>query len=140
MSAGALLSSALVLVVVGLPTAVAVAQTPVPPRVLVTAQIPDITLVRSTSDGAVIRVATGSLQTVHVGDRVGRTAAVVKQITRGRMILEETFTGVDGKPNVAEIIFKDGEKGGTRYLRRPDEKRPLAVRPVIVDPPKENPR
>lgn len=100
-------------------------------------EIADVRLVRATVDLAVVRVGDEPLQTIHVGDRLGRTRAEVKEITRGRMVLEETFTGADGGPNTAEIIFKDGQKGGTRYLRRPDEKRPLTVRPVVIDPPKE---
>jgi len=94
----------------------------------------EITLVRSADGVAVLRTATGPLTTVHVRDRVGRTHAVVREITRGRMVLDETFTGADGLPNSAQIIFKDGEKGGTRYLRRPDEKRPPPTRQVTVAP------
>ena len=78
---------------------------------------------------------------IQVGDRIGRTRALVTEITRGRVVLEERFMDANGMPNVAEIIIKDGEKGGTRYLRHPEEKRPIAVQPgtIRLDPPGQKP-
>ena len=104
-------------------------RTPAQPRsVLVTKLDDDLLVVKTTSDAAVVRVGT-TLETIRVGDRIGRTHALVKEIVRGRVVLEETFIGADGSPNLAVIVIKDGEKGGTRYLRRAEEKRPIVTQP-----------
>ena len=79
-----------------------------------------LVLMKATDGAAVIRFANGPLEKVKVGDLVGSTKAVVKQIDAGRIVLDETFTGSDGKPNRASIIIKEGERSGTRYLQRVD--------------------
>src|SRR5688500_13542294 len=61
--------------------------------------VTSIVLVKAADDGAVVRAAARSLETVRVGDLVGRTKAVVKEVSPGRVVLEENFTGKDGKPN-----------------------------------------
>jgi hypothetical protein len=91
------------------------------------------TLVKAGDGTAVVRLGAGGLETVKVGDRVGATKAVVKEIGAGRIVLEEIFTGADGRPNRALIVIKEGERGGTRYLQRSDEKPKVGTR--IVSPP-----
>lgn len=78
-------------------------------------------LVRSNEGKAVVRFGEGPLEMITVGDRLGHNRAEVKEIIPGRMILDEIFTGKDGNPNRAEIILKDGERGGTRILLRSDD-------------------
>src|SRR5437870_4232081 len=79
-----------------------------------------LTLVKSTDGKAVIRFRQSPLQIVAVGDRVGKTRATVVTIAPGRLVLEEVTTGSDGKPLRAEIVIRDGETGGKRFLRHPD--------------------
>lgn len=78
-----------------------------------------VVLTKATDSVAVVRVGTGSLEKVKPGDLIGTTKAVVKEITAGRLVLEETFIEKDGKPNRALIVIKEGERGGTRFLQRP---------------------
>jgi hypothetical protein len=95
--------------------------------------IGDLLLVRSIDAKAVVRFGTGPLEIISVGDRLGRNEAEVREIAPGRVVLEETFTGQDGRPNRALIVLQDGEKAGKRYVRRREETRPLAVRPGMVE-------
>jgi hypothetical protein len=88
-----------------------------------------LTLVRSAAQAAAIRFGSGSIETIAVGDRIGRNKAVVKEIVRGRIVLEETFVDANGSPNSVQIIIKDGQTGGTRYLRHPEDKRPVVTQP-----------
>lgn len=96
--------------------------------------ISDITLVKASDTTAVIRSRAGALETVKVADLVGATRAVVKEITPGRLVLDDAFTGTDGKSNRAVIVIKEGERGGTRYLQRPDEPPISATKPLMVMP------
>jgi hypothetical protein len=96
-----------------------------------------LTLVQSTDGRAVVRFGSGPLEVVTVADRLGKNKAEVKEISAGRMVLDETFTGQDGHPNRAQIVIKDGETGGKRYLLRNDEPPVRAVRPQIVVPTRE---
>ncbi len=93
-----------------------------------------LTLVRSAQGKAVVRFGTGPLVMVSVGDRLGRHQAEVKEIEAGRLVLEESFTGGDGNPNVALIILKDGEKGGKRYLLHPEGRPPPTTHPKVIFP------
>jgi hypothetical protein len=113
-------------------TGIATAQTSGPVNhVAADAAVSDITLVRASDTTAVIRSGAGVLDTVKVADLIGATKAVVREIATGRLVLEEVFTGKDGKPNRASIVIKEGERGGTRYLQRGDE--PLTgTRPLIA--------
>ena len=79
-----------------------------------------VSLTKATDGIAVVRVGAGALEMVKPGDLIGTTKAVVKEITAGRLVLEETFVEKDGKPNRARIVIREGERGGTRYLQRPD--------------------
>jgi hypothetical protein len=97
-------------------------------------EISVMTLVKSSLNQAVVRFGSEPLEKVSVGDRLGKTRAEVKEIVAGRLVLEETFTGKDGQPNRAQIVLKDGETGGTRYLRRLDEPPLVGVKPIVVDP------
>jgi hypothetical protein len=99
-----------------------------------------LTLVRSSVDRAVVRFGTKPLEVVAVGDRLGRTRAEVKDIDAERLVLEEAFREADGQANRAVIILKKGERGGKRYVSRPDTQPPPAVRPVVVDPSAEQKR
>jgi hypothetical protein len=98
------------------------------------AEIATLTLVRTVHAAAVVRFGSGPLEKISIGDRLGTTRAEVKEIVAGRLVLEETFTGKDGRPNRARIVLKDGETGGTRYLRRLDEPPLVGVKPIVVDP------
>lgn len=99
------------------------------------AEVSQLQVVKSVAGTCIARVPGHSLVSISVGDRIGRTHALVKEIVRGRVVLEETFIDGNGSPNFAEIIIRDGETGGTRYMRHPEEKRPIGVRPVAVDRP-----
>jgi hypothetical protein len=92
----------------------------------------DITLVKASETTAVIRSKAGVLDTVKTADVVGVTKAVVREITPGRLVLEERFTGADGKPNRASIVIKEGERGGTRYVQRSEEPPLTGTRPLVV--------
>jgi hypothetical protein len=134
-------NSALAVALVMLGPAVATAQSAArqtphtsPRHVASTADVQNLTVLRSASGRAVVRFGAGALETVVVGDRVGRTQAIVKRIAAGRMVLEEPFTGQDGRPNHALIVIADGQTGGTRYLSRSDQPTPPAVRRSIVVP------
>ena len=81
-----------------------------------------------------IRVGTGALEKANVGDLVGTTKAVIKEISTGRIVLEETFTDKDGRQNRALIVINEGERGGTRYLQRSDEPRFTGTTLVPVSP------
>ena len=118
-------------------TVVGAEQTPATKRqreVGANAEIATLTLVKSSVEAAVVRFGSGPLEKVSAGDRLGKTRAEVKEIVTGRMVLEETFTGKDGQPNRAQIVLKDGETGGTRYLRRLDEPPLVGVKPIVVEP------
>ena len=96
-----------------------------------------LALVKAGASKAVVRFGAGALEIISVGDRLGRGKAEVKEISAGRLVVEETFTGRDGGTNTAQIILNDGETGGKRYLRRLDEPPPPpATRPLIVPEPK----
>ena len=101
-------------------------------------ELATLTLVRSSRGLAVIRFESGPQQTVSPGDLLGRTAAVVKEITQGRMVLEEYFVGRDDRPNKARVVITDGQTGGTRYLARPDappaqQDRRMVAPPKVAD-------
>ena len=96
--------------------------------------ISETMLVKASDGVAVIRIRAGALEKVKVGDLVGTTKAVIKEISTGRIVLEETFTAKDGGPNLALIVIKEGERGGTRYLQRADEPHFTGTRPVQVTP------
>jgi hypothetical protein len=104
-------------------SATAIAQTPRPAgtarHVAVEASTNTILLSKATDMTAVIRAGAGALEKIAVGDFVGKTRALVKEISPGRLVLEENFTETDGKPNRALIVIKEGERGGTRFLQRP---------------------
>lgn len=100
------------------------------------AELKDLRVVGLGEHHAVVRFGSGPLLLVAVGDRLGRTSAEVKEIEGGRLALEELYTAADGLPNVARIVLRAGEQGGTRYLQRPDQAPPAAVRPV---PPSSRP-
>jgi hypothetical protein len=101
-----------------------------------------LTLVKAGESHAVIRFGKSVLEMIALRDRLGSSKAVVKEIAAGRLVLEETFRGSDGLTNHAQIILKDGETGGTRYLRRSGEPQPApATRPLITQRPnRPNPR
>ena len=90
----------------------------------------DLILVRSASGRAVVRFGLGALETIRVGDRLGRNRAEAVEIDAKRLILDERFVGRDGAPNKARIVLRDGERGGTRYLEHLDETTPPATRPI----------
>jgi hypothetical protein len=96
-----------------------------------------MTLMNASATQAVVRFgAKGPLYVVAVGDRVGRNKATVKEIALNRLVLDEAFTGSDGRPNRAIVVLKKGETGGTRSLQRADNV-PTGRRPVAADAPKD---
>ena len=106
-----------------------------PPNHVLVLEPMSATMLVKASDGiAVIRVTKGPMERVRVGDLIGLSRAVVREIAPGRLVLEETFTAKDGGPNLALIVIKEGERGGTRYLQRADEPRFTGTRPVQVTP------
>lgn len=97
-------------------------------------ELKNLTLVKSDAGKAVVRFGTGDLLLLSVGDRVARTSAVVRTIEPGRVVLDEVAPGADGRPQQSQIVWRDGETGGTRYRRQPDQRVPTGVRPRAVDP------
>jgi hypothetical protein len=97
-------------------------------------RLDDLTLIRIGKRHAAVRFGRGPLLLVSVGDRLGRNGAEVKEIDGTRLILEERSTAADGTANLARVVLREGERGGTRYLDRPDEPAPVAVRPVPLLP------
>jgi hypothetical protein len=95
-----------------------------------------ITLVKATDGTAIVRI-NGALTKVRAGDRLEAPKALVREVTRGRLVLEETFTGTDGKPNRALIVIREGETGGTRYLQRPEKPKPSATKVTPARPPRK---
>lgn len=83
--------------------------------------IDNVVLIKSGDGKAVIKFEDGPLETIEVGDTIGRNKAVVKEIIPERVVLDESFEGKDGKPNRADIVLTEGEKGGMRIQRRLDE-------------------
>src|SRR5262245_51614968 len=99
---------------------------PAPPRapIGVDEDLAELTVVRLAFAQAVVRFDNKELLIVRVGDRLGRNHAEIVEIAAGRLVLDETFVGGDGKPNRARITVKEGEKGGTRVLVRLEEQAP----------------
>jgi hypothetical protein len=94
----------------------------------------NLTLVKSDAGKAVVRFGTGALQLLSVGDRVGRNAAVVRSVEPGRLVLDEIAPGADGRPQASQIVWRDGETGGTRFRRQPADPAPAGVRPRAAEP------
>ena len=97
-------------------------------------ELSDLILVKSGEGKAVVRFGAGRLEVIGIGDKVGRHQAEVKEIGAGRLVLEELFTGKDGRPNRAEVILKEGKQGGERYLARPEEAPPPSTRSLMIVP------
>ena len=95
-----------------------------------------ITLIKAVEGAAVVRV-NGALTKLRAGDRLESPKALVREVARGRLVLEETFTGADGKPNRALVVIREGETGGTRYLQRPDTPKPPATKVTPARPPQK---
>ena len=109
-------------------------QSTVATQVASTTPVSEITFIKSSDTSAIIRSRDKVLDKLKVGDHVGTAKALVKEISPGRLVLEETFTGKDGEPNRAVVVIKAGERGGTRYLQRADEPHFTGTRPVQVTP------
>jgi hypothetical protein len=90
-------------------------------------------LVKCTEQQGVVRIGP-RLELVRVGDRLGTTQAVVKELAVGRMVLEETFLGEDGGWNRALIVLTEGARGGTRFLQRSEEPRLVGITPLRPQP------
>ena len=95
----------------------------------------NLTLVKSSDAHAVVRFGKGPLRLIARGDRLGRRGAEVVEIAAGRVVIEESFPGSDGEPNRAQIVLKNGETGGRRFLMRLEDPAPPALRPKVVVPP-----
>lgn len=96
-------------------------------------ELSDMSLVRSSEGSAVVKFGAGPLEMIAVGDRLGKNRAEVREITPGRVVIEEFFTGKNG-PNRAEVFFRDGEKGGTRLFQHSEEETPVLMRPMVISP------
>lgn len=90
----------------------------------------DLLLVRSAAGRAVIRFARGALETVRVGDRLGRDRATIVEIEAKRMVLDAQLAGRDGQSDRVRIIVRDGERGGSWYHETAGEAPPPVKRPV----------
>jgi hypothetical protein len=99
------------------------------------ADLDTLTLVMSGADRAVVLFgpsgAGSGLVVVQQGDRIGRTAAVVREVAPGRLVLDEITHGKDGRPQRVQIVFRDGHTGGERYMRDPGMDAPIGVRPEV---------
>jgi hypothetical protein len=109
-------------------------QQPARPAVAPKEDLKNLTLVKSDAGKAVVRFGTGALQLLAVGDRVGRTSAVVRSVEPGRLVLDEIAAGADGRPQASQIVWRDGETGGTRFRRQSDQRAPAGVRPRAIEP------
>lgn len=96
--------------------------------------VSSMTLVKSADGKAVVRFGASPLQVLAVGDRVGKTGATVTAIAAGRVVLDDVTSGADGKPLRAQIVIRDGQTGGRRFLRHPDLNAPVGTRPDVVEP------
>ena len=100
------------------------------------ADLDTLTLVMSTAGQAVVRfgpsAAGAGLLVLKPGDRVGRTAATVREIEPGRMVLDELTRDSSGRPRRAQIVVREGEPGGRRYTRDSGLDAATAVRPKIA--------
>lgn len=105
-----------------------------PRHLLEDAPIERILMVKGSDGAAIVRVEAGQLHTVRVNDRLGSTRAVVTEVSGGRMVLDESFRGGDGRPNRALIIMEQGRRGGTRYLQRSDIRSAGRVQPSSRTP------
>ena len=105
----------------------------------VTENLPDLTLLKVSNGNAIVRFGAKELLIVRVGDRLGRNQAEIRDVAPGRIVIEETFTGADGRPNRALVTLKEGEKGGTRVLLRNEEEPPAATRQRVVTPVRRGP-
>ena len=114
---------------------VARAQDATSPALAADKDVARMTLVKSGDGSAVIRFGQSELLTLGVGGRVGKSSAIVVEAVPGRLVLDEVTTGPDGKPRRAQIVIRDGETGGRKFLRHPDIDAPIALRPQIVDAP-----
>jgi hypothetical protein len=115
---------------------------PAPAReaVGVTEDLADLTLIRVAGGNAIVRFGDKELVIVRAGDRLGRNGAETREVAAGRIVLDETFIGADGRPNRARVTINEGEKGGTRVLFRNEEEPPAAGRQRVVVAPRRNPR
>jgi hypothetical protein len=113
---------------------VAQASAPAARHAAATVSLDEVTLVKASDTTAVIRSRAGALETVKVADVIGTTRAVVIEISAGQLVLDEIFTGKDGKTNRAQIVIKEGERGGTRYVQRDDDTRVSGTKPLVVVP------
>ena len=95
----------------------------------------NLTLVKSSDGHAVIRFGNGPLRLIARGDRLGPRRAEVVEIAAGRVVIEESFRDGGREPNRAQIVLKDGETGGRRFLTRLEDPAPPAFRPKVVVPP-----
>jgi hypothetical protein len=94
-----------------------------------------LTLIRSREGKAVVRFGAGpELIVLEAGNRVGRTAATVQEIAAGRLVLDELTRDADGRPRRAQIVYREGQAGGRRYMRDPGENAPTGVRPEVLGP------
>jgi hypothetical protein len=97
-----------------------------------------LTLVMSSAGRAVVRFgpseAGSRLIVLEPGDRIGRSAATVKEIAPDRLVLDELTRDKNGRPLRAQIVFRDGHTGGQRYMRDPGVDAPVAVRPEVLGP------
>jgi hypothetical protein len=93
----------------------------------------ELTLLRSSEEKAAVRIG-GAIHLLSVGDRVGRTEAIVTEIAPGRLVLQEVAKDPGGKPVHAQIILRDGETGGRKFLAHLSTKPPVGMRPGIVAP------
>ena len=102
-----------------------------PKRIAPDRPIATMTVVSSRSGIAVVRFGVGPLTTIRTGDRVGRSASTVKEISSGCVVLDDVEAAGDREIH-ALVIVKVGETGGTRVLREPPENPPSTVRVVTV--------
>jgi hypothetical protein len=116
-----------------------VPQDPPPAQVETIAPAADLdalTLVMSGTGHAVVRFgsseAGAGLLIVKPGDRIGRTAATVREIDPGRLVLDELTRDKEGRPHRAQIVLREGEPGGRRYMRDPGLDAPTGVRPDVL--------
>lgn len=101
-----------------------------------TVDLDTLTLVMSTAGQAVVRVGPSAggaaLLVVKPGDRIGRSAATVREIEPGRMVLDELTRDSHGRPRRAQIVFREGESGPRRYMRDAGTDAAPGVRPKVV--------
>jgi hypothetical protein len=94
-------------------------------------ELANLMLLNSNGSVAVIRFEGQPLAVVQLGDKLGRTGAVLMEVRAGAIVLEETVRKGSGSERV-RILLQRGEKGGKRIELSPAEEDGTVRKPGTV--------